>query len=131
MPSPETDPWNSRSIAWSRDEKALLPEFREHLRGYDSGLANSLANDPRGITPGTFEASDTRALEALVRKDYGKKKSIPYQKILYKLIRFLNRKVELSIPPPTSHRRAGQEANIFLRENATMFGTALLLALIY
>ena len=120
MSNPKTiDPWNSRSIAWSREEKALLPEFREHLRGYGSRLANSLANDPRGITPGTFEASDTRALEALIRKDFGKKNSIPYQKILYKLIRFLNRKLELSIPPPTSHRRAGQETNIFLRENAT------------
>lgn len=119
MSNPETDPWNSRSIAWSRDEKALLPEFREHLRGYDSGLANSLANNPRGITPGTFEASDTRAVEAFIRKDYGKKKSIPYQKILYKLIKFLNRKFELSIPLPTSHRRAGQEANIFVKDNAT------------
>lgn len=120
MSNPETiDPWDKGSIAWNREENGLLPEFREHLRGYGSELANSLANNPLSIPPGRFKLEDTRVLEALIRKDYGKKKSIPYQKILYKLIRFLNRKLELSIPPPTSHRRAGQEANIFLRDNAT------------
>jgi integrase len=116
---PETDPWISRKCAWSRKERALLPEFREHLRGYGSELANSLANDPVHIPPGMFKVEDTRDLEALIRKDYGKKKSIPHQKILYKLIKFLNRKVEVSIPLPTSHRGAGQEENIFICENAT------------
>src|ERR1035441_3655936 len=118
MPKPETDQWNSRSFAWTRDEKKVLPAFREHLRGYDSKLANAVADDPRGIRPGRFDARDTRALEAMIKKDYGKKKAIPYQKILYKLIRTLNRKDELCIPLPTSHRLEGQETSIFRRDNA-------------
>ena len=118
MSEPETDLWESKIFSWTAKEKEVLAEFRQKLRDYDSDLGRYLADVKKESPPGILEASETRKLESLIIKDYGKKKAIPFLRMLEKLVWKLNDKYEKSIPSPNRRKGLEPETSVFLERNA-------------
>jgi len=111
--------WDEEFFRLNKEEKAIAADFRNWLRSSGCDLGRFLANVNERSHAGIFDRKDVSVLETLIVRSCSHRPDKALRlRILSKIVYNLNRRYQLSIPPPRYILSITPEPNPFFTSEA-------------